>query len=115
MSKKSSLSETEFQDWKNEIINQVKNKSELFKETLHFHKTNPILSQPDVQEYLRELKEKYVIVTIDKAANNFAFICKKFYVAKIFQEVGIPDNNNNTYAKAERSLADIIDTNCELS
>ena len=28
-------------------------------------------------------------VKIDKAANNFAFICKKYYVSHILQEVGL--------------------------
>ena len=50
--------------------------------------TKPILSDPDVLPYLGTLHLKCVIVPIDKGSNNFAFICKKFYISKILSEVG---------------------------
>ena len=31
----------------------------------------------------------FVITTVDKASNNFAFICKNFYISKIKEELGI--------------------------
>ena len=48
-------------------------------------------------------KEKFVIVTVDKASNNFAFICKGFYVSRILQEI----TNSNTYSKSLRTLVEI--------
>ena len=39
-----------------------------------------MLKPEAVIEYLNELYEKYVLVPIDKAANNIVIICKKYYV-----------------------------------
>ena len=33
--------------------------------------------------------KRFVITTVDKASNSFAFICKKFYISKIKEELGI--------------------------
>ena len=35
------------------------------------------------------IKEKFVIVPIDKAGNNLSLICKAYYVERILKEVGI--------------------------
>ena len=48
------------------------------------------------------LKSKYIICSIDKASSNFSFICKKFYVQTLVNEMGF-DNitldsiGNDTY------------------
>ncbi len=53
---------------------------------------------------LKSLHNKYVIVPADKAANNYVFICKTFYIQTLCSELGISVNNssvilsgNNTY------------------
>ena len=49
---------------------------------------------------LFSLKKDFVIVPIDKAANNVAFICKNFYPLTIIKELNLdchlsnPDYNN---------------------
>ena len=37
----------------------------------------PILCDPDGKSYLDALLNCFIVVTIDKAGNDFAFICKK--------------------------------------
>ena len=56
--------------------------------------TKPILSDPDVLAYLSTLHRKYVIVPIDKASNNFAFICKKFCICKSEKYNNIQSNSH---------------------
>ena len=91
--------------------------------------TKPILSDPDVLTYLETLHQKYpdvltysatlhrkyvyAIVPIDKASNNFAFICKLFYISKILSKVGKYSNiqSNSVYSKANLSKDDIIKNN----
>ena len=34
---------------------------------------------------------------IDKAANNIAFICKKYYVQALLKELGLLSATSNTY------------------
>ena len=48
-----------------------------------------ILSSPRVKTYLKEFQKRFVLVQTDKASNNIAVICKKFYVEKSMQELDI--------------------------
>ena len=75
--------------------------------------TKPILSDSDVLAYLSTLHRKYVIVPIDKASNNFAFICKKFYISTNLSELRKYNNiqSNSTYSKGNFSKDDIFKNN----
>ena len=76
-------------------------------------KSNPVLKREDVQEYLTSLQKNFVLVPIDKASNNIAIICKRFYVKVILEEIGILDVGNRTYTPSERGRDEIISENCE--
>ena len=65
------------------------------KEKIH-KQTKPVLTNTDVKQYQEELHEKFVIVTIDKASNSFAFICRKYYISKLFGQVSPNKNKNST-------------------
>ena len=59
------------------------------------------------------LKEDFVIVPIDKAANNLAFICKHFYALAIIKELNfgchLPNQDyNNTYTFTNNKTKDQI-------
>ena len=45
-----------------------------------FSKLKQVLKDPKVISYLNILQEQHVMYPIDKAANNIAFICKKYYI-----------------------------------
>ena len=98
----------EFVDRKRKILQEVGNKIISLKHRIKVHKTNPVLKQDAVIEYLNELHEKYVLVPIDKAANNIAIICKKYYVTVILKEIGILDAGNETYEKINKNQVEII-------
>ena len=68
----------EFVDWKRKILQEVDNKIISLKHRIKVHKTNLVLKQDAIIEYLNELHEKYILVPIEKAANNIAIICKKY-------------------------------------
>ena len=54
----------------------------------------------------------FVIVTINKAANNYTLICKRFYINRLLAAVGIFSNSNTkTYSRVDTSKEDIINTN----
>ena len=98
----------EFVDWRRKILQEVGNKIISLKHRIKVHKTNPVLKQDAVIEYLNELHEKYVLVPIDKAANNIAITCNKYYVAVILKEIGILDAGNKTYEKINKNQEEII-------
>ena len=71
----------------------------------------PVLRDPEVLNYLTDLHSKFVLVPIDKASNNIAIICKKFYIEKLLSEVGLCGNPNNTYQISDKNPDEIIHTN----
>ena len=58
----------------------------------------------------------FVITTVDKASNNFAFICKKCYISKMKEELGIKGGRikgNDVYAYCKGSSPqEIVDNQC---
>ena len=95
------------------ILEKINLKIEKIKTKIKPSFTQPILCDPHILGYLAALHRKYAIVPIDKASNNFAFICKKFYISKILSEVGEYNNmqSNSTYSKTNFSKYDIIKNN----
>ena len=54
----------EFVEWKRKILQKVDNKIISLKHRIKVHKTNPVLKQDAVTEYLNKLHERYVFVPI---------------------------------------------------
>ena len=71
-----------------------------------------MLKRAEIKEYLDSLHKNFVLVPIDKAANNISIICKRFYVQVILKEIGILDVGNLTYNSADRDRDEIISENC---
>ena len=92
----------EFVDWKRKILQEIDNRIISLKHQIR-HKTNPVLKQNAVIEYLNELHEKHVLAPIDTTAYNIAIICKKYYVTVILKEIGILDARNETYEKINKT------------
>ena len=63
---------------------------------------------------ISDLHKDFVISTVDKASSNFAFICKKFFLLVILEELGFDKDNfqpvgNTTYLPATVSSDVIVD------
>ena len=67
-----------------------------------------MLRDPEVISYLNILHEQYVMCPIDKAGNNIAFMCKKFYVQVLLKELGLLTTTSNTYQQLNDTLHNII-------
>ena len=61
----------------------------------------PLLKKHSIKNQLKDLHSKYVITPIDKASNNVAFICKRYYAQVLVDELGLNDSTNiaPTYIK----------------
>ena len=86
---------------------------------LSLGRSKQVLNKPSVRKDIRDLHNSYVIVTVDKAANNFIVVCKKFYVEVLFRELGIntvtfTNIGNSTYVPCHKSLRDIISEHQEV-
>ena len=56
-----------------------------------------MLRDPEVVSDLNILQEQYVVCSLDKAASNIAFICKKYYVQVLTNELDLLSATSNTY------------------
>ena len=87
-------------------------KPHLFKENVS------ILKDIDIINYIEQLHKDFVICSIDKAANNYVVICKKFYVLTLMKELGIDPisyvcQGNITYQLVDLSEDNIIQEHCK--
>ena len=109
---KYNMNESDFQSWKESILKKVRNKINDLRVHLQPKYTKPVLCDIEVKNYLAELHQRFVIVTVDKASNNFAFICRKYYISKLLSEVGYGNTpSQKTYSQVDISKEDIINAN----
>ena len=97
--------------WKNEVLKSVDRDIERLKKKIKQQRTNPVLKQEEVSNYLNLFHEKYVMTPIDKASSNVSVICKRYYVEVVLNEIGILAYGSDTYERANRSKEEIIDDN----
>ena len=91
-----------FAEWKNSLIYAIHNKINvtynIYPSTISFRRFN---------NKIKELQNKYVIVPVDKASNNFGFICKRYYAQLLANEI----NSSSTFESTNVSFSDIRDNN----
>ena len=110
ISAKPTVTVEEFLKWKRKILQEVDNKIISLKRRTKVHKANPVLKQNAIIEYLNELHKRYVLISIDKAANNIAIICKNYYVTVNLKEIRSLDTGNDT-EKINKNQEEIIQDN----
>ena len=66
-------------EWNKSIGNVLKRRIRRLKHSVST-RNESILSDPDVVKELSRLHENFVIVSADKASNNYTFVCKRYYV-----------------------------------
>ena len=95
-------------------MQKVDSRIDYLKSKITPRKTNPVLKRDDVKKYLDHLHKHFVLVPVDKASNNIAIICKRFYVEVILKEVGVLGNIGNlTYCNSEKGVDEIVSENVE--
>lgn len=114
LANKTPYDEETFENWKGTVKEKISEKVRKLKRRKKPSQTKPVLSDPIVQNYLEELQRRFVIVPIDKAANNFAFVCRRFYITRLLKEIGLPDGDCETYQISNKNKHDIIGENFEL-
>ena len=67
-----------------------------------------MLRDPEVISYLNLLQEQCVMCPIDKAANNIAFVYKKYYVQVLLKELGLLNTTSNTCQQVNDTLYNVL-------
>ena len=88
-----------FRDWKEMITCKIDARILTLANNRRY--TKSIFKDVNVKNCLSDLQTKYVMVPIDKAANNVAFICKRYYALIILQELGLSGVPTSTYTKID--------------
>ena len=111
MSSKGNYEQGSFLRWKDAIMKKVSDTVRDLKSRKKIQKTKPVLEDTIVKAYLEEFHNKFVVVPIDKASNNVAIICKKFYVSRLLEEVGVLNTTSSTYQHSNNDRNDAIMNN----
>ena len=101
------------EEWVTTVLSKVHAKIESLSRKGSACVVKSIFADREVQQSLKDLHERYVVTTADKAGNNVVFICKKFYHERILSELGAcPGSNetkgNSTYKVCSMSVDSII-------
>ena len=105
---KKGIPTTSFLEWINKIMTKVDIRIKQLKKKIKFKRNKQVLREPDVVTDLNDLQSKYVMCPIDKAANNTAFICKRYYVEVILKELGLNSSQSNTYQHINDTLHKVL-------
>ena len=95
-----------FDPWRSTLLKLLRTETQKHKH--EFDHYNSVLKDNAVVHYIQKLHKRFVIIPIDKAANNFAFVCKKFYIDVLRKELGITVQGaavgNNVYQPVRFSM-----------
>ena len=89
----------QFLPWKTELCKAIETALQKCK-TFEY---NNVLSKRKNKEDLETLKTPFVFVPVDKAGNNVALICKKYYIETLEKEL-----TSRTFVKVNTSSSDFI-------
>ena len=112
--KKYNLENNSLKNWIDCILLKAKNKVTILKTKKIPQQTKPVLKDGDTLNYLTNVHAKFVLVPIDKASNNIAIICKRFYIERTIKELGLLNSPSDTYQMCDKDPAEIIDDNIKL-
>lgn len=112
VSSRNNLDAEDFSDWKQRILTLIKHR--IFRCKLKsINKIENGINMKEIEKDLENLHKNLVIVPVDKASNNFSFICKKFYLKVLMDELGFDVVSSNpvgniTYAPTQMSEGEVI-------
>ena len=104
------VNKREFSEWQQTVLDKIREKISILQLKVKTKHTSNKLSDVNIQSSIQQLQEKYVLVPIDKAANNIAFICKKYYAEKLLKEMGLLGSSNPSYAIYHRKKVKTVIT-----
>ena len=95
--------------WVKSIVDVLKRRIRRLKRSVNTRHES-IFCDPDVVRELSRLDENFVIVPADKASNNYTFLCKKYYVSILIEELGLNSlPGNPTHNLTDFSASEVLD------
>ena len=108
--------------WCGAVMDKIKDRIRRLKNKRYRGRDNNRVNSTKFFTILRaaaaQLHENFIVSTVDKASNNFAFVCKKFYVQMLLKELGFNQElqpiGNITYSPEKTGYEDIILRHCQV-
>ena len=95
--------------WVGTVSEKIKTRIDVLKTSRPAKPVHEVLRNRECVAALEDLKERFIITPIDKAAGNVAFICKRFYAQILLKELGLDVHTGcATYESVERENVDRI-------
>ena len=91
-----------FSKWKITPFKSIQEKVKKLKKKIKFKPFKNVLKDPCLKD-LKELKDQFVLVPIDKAANNEGWICKKYFLEILLKEM-----STETYEEYDNTAEEVI-------
>ena len=104
-----------FQNWKFSLLELVDQKISKYSTKIKSRPVKSVFQDPDAKAELNRLRNHFVIVPIDKAANNVAFICKQHYAHVLVSELKYNSCNpvqseDDTYELIKKYSSEIVNS-----
>ena len=99
---------SKFDDWFNTISQFIDSKIEPLVNRLDIIEHRSVFKNVTSKKCLEKLQHNYIMVPIDKASNNVAFICKRYYAIVILNELGFFNTPSPTYEPVLIPLANLV-------
>ena len=107
--KKEDVEVNTLSEWIKSIANVLKRRIRRLKHSVNTRHES-VFSDPDVVRELSRLHENFVIVSADKASNNYTFVCKRHYISILSKELGLNSlPGNPTYNLTDLSASEVLD------
>ena len=111
---KHKLNSSVLSSWVCVVSDKVKTRIAFLKEQRKKRKkvesSKQVLKDTQCLNALAELHSRFVVVPIDKASSNIAFVCKRFYAHVLVSELGLKDSSTCvTYEKITCDVNELIE------
>ena len=102
-----------FSEWKQQVLTKVDERIQHLSKQSTTTSNKQVLKDKNIIKDLQTLHNKFVIVPIDKASGNVAFICQRHYANVLIKELGLEntDNTSPTYMKVSKPINNIVSAN----
>ena len=89
-----------FNEWKAKLLETIRNKIAVTPNTF-----SSTANQRIIKNKIREVQNKFIIMPVDKANNNFGFVCKKYYAQILIAEI----SSSNTFEISNMNFSSVKD------
>ena len=96
---KNGINKSFFAEWIITIKGKINDRIIAINNNFQQYKCFDTLSSPDVKQALDDIHQNYIVVPIDKATNNVALVCKRFYASVIVEELGLVNKLHSLQGK----------------